>query len=345
MGDTNLNKIFAIIIFAAISRISRRRPHGLGAHNFKDVPVSSEAYESIKWAMDRNLVKGYEDGTFKPNNILLESQFAAVMSRYFNPDIEEGIKPNQWSDLQYTYLKTNKVLLEGHSNKENRNKAFTRLDLAKALYASVGLKGEDRDVIDWMYENKITTGKGISSDKYIDFGGNDGLKRTHVATFFMRMDQQGFHIIHAEKGEDELRGDDLFSSILPSFIEEDFSFKKQEVGWFQAKSTFQKDSFLKTPQIDIHNKADTLFIGNLTPQYMPSLILVSETIEKFGVEIDSEKFAQYLYDFTVHKNPRKQTIDMGHYSIEVEILTPFDGDNLTPVDTLHLRVRSENAME
>jgi hypothetical protein len=65
--------------------------YGLAAETkFSDVNEDNWAFESVEWAAEKGLIKGYSDGSFKPNNILTESQFAAIMTRYYNPDLEKG---------------------------------------------------------------------------------------------------------------------------------------------------------------------------------------------------------------------------------------------------------------
>jgi hypothetical protein len=84
--------------------------YGLAAETkFSDVNEDNWAFESVEWAAERGLIKGYSDGSFKPNNILTESQFAAIMTRYYNPDLEKGLKKNELSDAHYDYLKKSGV--------------------------------------------------------------------------------------------------------------------------------------------------------------------------------------------------------------------------------------------
>ena len=91
-----------------------------------DVTEDNWAYESVEWTVEKGLVKGYSDGMFKPNNMLTESQFAAIMGRYFNPELEKGVDKSQCSDAHYTYLKDSGVVLCGHADKSRKNKVVTR---------------------------------------------------------------------------------------------------------------------------------------------------------------------------------------------------------------------------
>ncbi|WP_442596575.1 S-layer homology domain-containing protein [Neobacillus sp. D3-1R] len=292
---------------------------------FNDVKKESPIYETISWAVEKNLVKGYPDGTFKPNNVLTESQFAAIMSRYFNPTIEEGLDPTQWSNAHYDYLKKSGVLLPGHTDISHKNKVFTRLELAKAFFKSRGLTGSDKDVIDWMYENHITAGKGVSEDKYIDFGGQDGLKRAHVSAFFAKMDRLKFNIMASEIGKDELRGDALFNALLPLFQEKEFTLEKSSNGVITARSKAMVEGMPFSPRITIENTGDQLFIGNLTPTYQPSIELVSQTLIQFGIKEDVSTLMNEIYNFSTKKDPTKKSLTYGSYTINMEIITTFNG--------------------
>jgi hypothetical protein len=299
--------------------------YGLAAETkFSDVNEDNWAFESVEWAAERGLIKGYSDGSFKPNNILTESQFAAIMTRYYNPDLEKGLKKNELSDAHYDYLKKSGVFLPGHTQISKKNKVVTRLQLAKALYASRGLTGTDKEVIDWMYTNNITAGKGSSKDKYEDFAGNDALKRAHVSAFFYKMDRLGFWIMASETSEDELRGDALYNAILPLFSEKQYTLVRYENGFIQGRSMSVDEATNNLPRIDIDIKiADQLFIGNLTPKYMSSVELVSKTIIAFGVKADPAELATKLHEFAISHENGKKTIKYGDYSIRMEMLTTF----------------------
>jgi hypothetical protein len=169
------------------------------ASKFKDVPSTHWASKDTSWAVDKKLIYGYKDGNFKPNNSLTESQFSAVMSRYFNPAIETGVNSNNWSLKHYDYLKKNGIVLPGHNDVTKKNKSVSRIVLARALYNSQGLNGTDKQVIDWMYANGLTKGKGVNKDKYVDFGSNDQLKRVHIVAFFKRSNDKKFTTIKKYK--------------------------------------------------------------------------------------------------------------------------------------------------
>lgn len=156
---------------------------------FYDVTKKNANYEAVNWAVDLGIVKGYEDGTFKPNNVLTEAQFMRMFARYINPVVESEARDKTGLDTVYDFLKKHNVVVAGTNNLKLRNQQFTRLDVAK-VFASYQLGKRSvtaKEAIDWMYKNKVTFGKGINNDKYKDFGSSDVLKRVHAVAFINRL--------------------------------------------------------------------------------------------------------------------------------------------------------------
>lgn len=170
--------------------------------NFTDVSEQHWAFDDINWAVNEGLIKGYPDGTFKSSNLLTESQFVVVLTRYLDSKLTDNVLLKDQSAIQYTYLLDREIILPGHDTSAKKNAPISRIVMARALYEAVGGRGSDTDteVIDWMYKNKLTTGKGVSTDKYVDFGGAENLYRVHVAAFFRRADEQ--NLIYKEVKEE-----------------------------------------------------------------------------------------------------------------------------------------------
>lgn len=49
---------------------------------FKDVPPSHWSYKAVSWAKENNIVAGYGDGSFKPNDPIIRQDAVAIMYRY-----------------------------------------------------------------------------------------------------------------------------------------------------------------------------------------------------------------------------------------------------------------------
>ena len=53
---------------------------------FPDVPVGHNHFDSISWATETGVVKGYDDGTFKPRQDMTRGEVATILYRQANPD-------------------------------------------------------------------------------------------------------------------------------------------------------------------------------------------------------------------------------------------------------------------
>lgn len=52
------------------------------SNNFSDVSKDHPYAKSIDWAYSTGLIKGYEDGTFKPNQVITRQELAVMLNRY-----------------------------------------------------------------------------------------------------------------------------------------------------------------------------------------------------------------------------------------------------------------------
>ena len=57
-------------------------PKVTGNQRFSDVKQDQYYYEAIKWAEKSNVVNGYEDGKFRPNNNITREQLATILMNY-----------------------------------------------------------------------------------------------------------------------------------------------------------------------------------------------------------------------------------------------------------------------
>ncbi|MFB5166789.1 S-layer homology domain-containing protein [Parageobacillus toebii] len=161
---------------------------------FLDVPNTYWASKEIQWASERQLIKGYPDKTFRPNQFVTEAQFAAIFMRYFfHEQIKENNAISHWADGYYDLAKKYRLPLKGYNSEKVRNAPVSRGVVAQVLAASQGISSDLHAAIDWMYETGITVGKNPNSNnKYENFAPNENLTRAQVTVFFKRMFDKGF---------------------------------------------------------------------------------------------------------------------------------------------------------
>lgn len=106
---------------------------------FVDLDGFEWAKESISNLAAKQIISGYEDGTFKPNNFITRAEFCKIMCIAF--EIPEKDYLAEFSDVSKTdwyfnYVLTlaNNGLVNGNSGKFNPNDSITREDICTILY-------------------------------------------------------------------------------------------------------------------------------------------------------------------------------------------------------------------
>ena len=70
---------------AQMAQIIYNMEGGQSAKNpssFKDVPANHWSFKAVSWAKENNIVAGYGDGSFKPNDPITRQDAVAIMYRY-----------------------------------------------------------------------------------------------------------------------------------------------------------------------------------------------------------------------------------------------------------------------
>lgn len=112
--------------------------------NFKDVKATDWFADAVKWAQSQGLIKGYEDGTFKANNLVTRQELAIIIERFLKV---HGITMDEIKELSYKDLNILPAwsrdaiiamakigLIEGETTeKYNPTSEFTREELAVML--------------------------------------------------------------------------------------------------------------------------------------------------------------------------------------------------------------------
>lgn len=149
-----------------------------------DTPFSHWAYEDISWAIKRGMLRGFENGSFKPDNSLTESQFISILSKYYNLNTSlDGENEGSYDeDGAYIYLKQYNLPLKGYTDRKERNKPITRGTVAQILSITQGGPSDVNGAIKFLQDHSLTTAQSVTAYKPT---GN--LTRSQISAFFMRM--------------------------------------------------------------------------------------------------------------------------------------------------------------
>ena len=134
-----------------LNKLTGKKDKAEGAIEFADVSKDSSYFEAISWAAENGIVNGFEDGTFRPDDICEREQMCTMAIRYFDL---AGIKPAvlfgseqfadslEVSDFARSYVAAAKMsgLVSGDERGFfNPHTAITRAESAAVIYTMMNI--------------------------------------------------------------------------------------------------------------------------------------------------------------------------------------------------------------
>lgn len=171
-GGDMTGRVIYIPDYAILGGLRLKEP--LNETGFKDVDKSHFAYEPILWAKNEGIIKGYDNGEFRPNNPCTRADGAILLHNFFdNPSILpfEDVTPSYYAFNAISWLYVNKVAasakLFNGGGYMTRGQAVTFLyRLAGSPPASGHVPFTDvkqgafyYDAVSWAFSNVIVGGK------------------------------------------------------------------------------------------------------------------------------------------------------------------------------------------
>lgn len=138
--NETVTRAMIVEVFMRISRDKSINPNA----NAKDIKMGDWYYNSVKWGLTNNIIKGYNDGTFKPNKKITRQELASMLERLliaYNINMPSIVAVDS---NQYNYLPAwshdavvsavSKGLLEVNKDgKDAFDKEVSRADFAYAI--------------------------------------------------------------------------------------------------------------------------------------------------------------------------------------------------------------------
>ncbi|QTD42782.1 S-layer homology domain-containing protein [Sporosarcina sp. Te-1] len=171
------------------------------AQFFSDVPFSHSYFNEIETMRDANIIKGYPNGTFHPNELILRKHVFSLLHHVDSvklPVLREAIT---FTDLPRTHTYHDVIqqfyqagIVDGYNNAITPESTLTRAQLAKILVNTFHLspQGEaqtfkDIKPTDWYYDDvQILASHGITTGSDGSFMPNAPVTRQHFAVFLYR---------------------------------------------------------------------------------------------------------------------------------------------------------------
>lgn len=170
--------------------------------SFTDVKPTLDHYDSIMNLAGRGIVKGYSDGTYRPDNKLTRGQASKILALALKLDTKNvknpGFKDVDKANSFYKFVAAleNAGLISGfEDNTFKPNASMTRAHMAKTIDLGFKLEGKStvnpfRDVnnsawyvdhVKALVNNKVTKGKTATT-----FDPNSSITRAQMASFVVR---------------------------------------------------------------------------------------------------------------------------------------------------------------
>ncbi|WP_391557906.1 S-layer homology domain-containing protein [Robertmurraya sp.] len=170
-----MKKLFFILITLFLLESS-----ALGESEFSDIK-GHWAESTIEWAVSNNITKGYENGTFKPNKMVSEAEFASLLLRAFGQEISNPEGNSHWADGVYNKLNQLNYPNKGFKSIQERNQPIDRGRVAQIITSSQGMNFDINPSIRWLLINKLSKGK--TSFTVGGYGAEDALTRAEAISF------------------------------------------------------------------------------------------------------------------------------------------------------------------
>jgi len=195
-----MKQLFCLLLLSLLVVAGNMKVEAAG---FKDVPEDHYAYEAVLWAQEYDIIDGYADGTFKPNAIITEQQFAKLLANYYeleasDDELKKQTPAANWSDAYYNRLASYGVPLNGYLHNHIRAAAIKRGVVAQAItHLAEGKRGLNES-IQFLLDSYISTGQNEhyeNRDLQKFFGVSNNMTRAQVVTLLHRMDSRNFYTI------------------------------------------------------------------------------------------------------------------------------------------------------
>lgn len=167
---------------------------------FPDVKASEYYYDAVQSLVERNVINGYTDGLFHPQDAITRGQAAKIIAEVLGYDTENVTNPN-FSDVDTNHpfygaiaaLENKGIIVGAGDGTYKPNDPIQRLHLAKIIENAFNLEStntsipftdvpkEYETIVASLYENGITTGKTATI-----FDGSASASRGEFAVFIHR---------------------------------------------------------------------------------------------------------------------------------------------------------------
>ena len=175
-------------LLALILSFSVWLPSPARAAGFSDTE-QNWAKSSIEWALQAQLTNGYPDGTFRPDQAVTESEFLAMLVRYF-PNAYAYLQnfPGNVGSWYAPYFSTGEHFHLPILDRNLANQPINRGEVARLITGALGHSYDEENAIAYLYTHNLANGR--LSKTISGFVPAGTLTRAEAVRFFDNLHQQ-----------------------------------------------------------------------------------------------------------------------------------------------------------
>lgn len=191
---------------------------------FKDVPKANVHYSDIYNLVDRGVITGYKDNTYRPTNFLTRAEAAAILSRALGLDTSDytdsdysDVPVGQWY-TPYIGALTDLGVLNGYDNgKFGPNDRLTREQMAVVLTKAFNLYGPATTQVPFTDVSQSSFYFSYIQNLYYYDVTNGVTATTYGPKQFVRRDAMASFVVRAETVDTEVKVDTLVALGVEEF--------------------------------------------------------------------------------------------------------------------------------
>lgn len=159
---------------------------------YKDVSKNFWAHSVILWGTKEKIAYGYPDGTFKPNNLVSESEFIAMLIRAYKPEnFKELEEKSHWADSYYLHTVKMNYPTAGARQSSKRGYVIDREYVAEIIAGTQGVNYRGKDAIRYLLANGLAKGKKPGVVSISNYEGEGQLTRAEAIQFIKNVLENG----------------------------------------------------------------------------------------------------------------------------------------------------------
>lgn len=159
-----------------------------GSSGFKDTSRHWSS-KAVTWAADNGIVNGYDDGTFRPDQVVSEPEFLAILLRAYPETALSAAGPGaSWYEPYYNYARGRQWPVLNNPDRSLYNRGYVARLVAAIPNGTLSLN----DSIRYLLDQGLSQGKTAATIE--GYKAGDPLTRAEAVQFVLNMKQSSFRL-------------------------------------------------------------------------------------------------------------------------------------------------------